>query len=74
MIDCLTDNRNRTISNIRIFFTKYFSILLIKRDISYLFIKRGILSYAFFIDKNSFMEVILNISVEDIKYYDGIIY
>ncbi|MEJ2399110.1 MAG: YebC/PmpR family DNA-binding transcriptional regulator [Gammaproteobacteria bacterium] len=45
MVDCLTDNRNRTVSDIRHAFTKTGGNLGTDGSVAYLFSQRGILSY-----------------------------
>ncbi|WMY94850.1 MAG: YebC/PmpR family DNA-binding transcriptional regulator [Arsenophonus sp.] len=73
MVDCLTDNCNRTVSGIRNAFNKYSGTLLIKGAVSYLFMKCGFLSYKSIIEENSFVEAALNTNVEDLEYFDGAI-
>ncbi|WMY95413.1 MAG: YebC/PmpR family DNA-binding transcriptional regulator [Arsenophonus sp.] len=73
MVDCLTDNRNRTISDIRNAFAKCSGSLLVKGSVSYLFTKCNVLSYTSIIDENSFTETALNTFIEDIQYCDGCI-
>jgi transcriptional/translational regulatory protein YebC/TACO1 len=45
MVDCMTDNRNRTVAEVRHAFTKCGGNLGTDGSVAYLFEKNGILSY-----------------------------
>ncbi|MFS1539822.1 MAG: YebC/PmpR family DNA-binding transcriptional regulator [Candidatus Phlomobacter fragariae] len=70
MVECLSDNRNRTVSDVRHAFTKCGGNLGTDGSVAYLFTKHGVLSYAPGIDENSLMEVALEAGAEDVESYD----
>ena len=66
MVDCLTDNRNRTVSEVRHAFTKCGGNLGTDGSVAYLFTKRGILNYPVGSDEEKLMEAALEAGAEDI--------
>lgn len=66
MVDCLTDNRNRTVSEVRHAFSKSGGNLGTDGSVAYLFTKRGILSYPAGSDEDKIMEAVLEAGGEDI--------
>ncbi len=66
MVDCMTDNRNRTASEVRHAFTKYGGNLGTDGSVSYLFSKQGILSYGPGADEDAIMEAALEAGAEDV--------
>jgi YebC/PmpR family DNA-binding regulatory protein len=66
MVDCLTDNRNRTVSDVRHAFTKCGGNLGTDGSVAYLFTKRGILEYPTGTDEEALMEAALEAGAEDI--------
>lgn len=66
MVDCLTDNRNRTVSDVRHAFTKTGGNLGTDGSVAYLFSKRGITSFAPGSDEDAIMEAALEAGAEDI--------
>src|SRR5690606_26561928 len=52
MVDCLTDNRNRTVSEVRHAFTKAGGNLGTDGSVAYLFSKAGIISYPAGVDED----------------------
>ena len=66
MVDCLTDNRNRTVSEVRHAFTKTGGNLGTDGSVAYLFSKRGILSFAPGSDEDAIMEAALEAGAEDV--------
>lgn len=70
MVDCLTDNRNRTVSEVRHAFTKCGGNLGTDGSVAYLFAKRGILNYPAGSDEEQLMEVALEAGAEDIVSND----
>ncbi len=70
MVDCLTDNRNRTVSDVRHAFTKRGGNLGTDGSVSYLFTKQGILSYPTGSDEDQIMEVALEAGAEDVSTND----
>ncbi len=70
MVDCMTDNRNRTASEVRHAFTKYGGNLGTDGSVGYLFTKQGMLNYAPGADEERIMEAALEAGAEDITTND----
>ncbi|MDD5267741.1 MAG: YebC/PmpR family DNA-binding transcriptional regulator [Methylococcales bacterium] len=70
IVDCLTDNRNRTVGEVRHAFTKAGGNLGTDGSVAYLFSKVGILSYAPSVDEDALMEAALDAGAEDVINYD----
>ena len=70
IVDCLTDNRNRTVSEVRHAFTKAGGNLGTDGSVAYLFSKLGILSYAPSVDEDALMEAALEVGADDVINYD----
>lgn len=68
--DCLTDNRNRTASEVRHAFTKHGGNLGTDGSVAYMFQKKGIVSYSPGADEDAIMEVALEVGAEDITTND----
>jgi len=68
--DCLTDNRNRTASEVRHAFTKHGGNLGTDGSVAYMFQKRGVISFAAGIDEDSVMEAALEAGAEDVLSND----
>ncbi len=66
MVDTLTDNRNRTVADVRHAFTKHGGNLGTDGSVSYLFTKQGFISFAAGSDEDKIMEVALDAGAEDI--------
>ena len=66
MVDCLTDNRNRTVSEVRHAFTKSGGNLGTDGSVAYLFTKRGVISFAPGSDEDQIMEVALEAGADDV--------
>ena len=66
MLECLTDNRNRTVAEVRHAFTKHGGNLGTDGSVSYLFSKIGVLNFAPGSDEDSIMEAALDAGAEDI--------
>jgi YebC/PmpR family DNA-binding regulatory protein len=66
MVDCLTDNRNRTVSEVRHAFTKIGGNLGTDGSVAYLFTKTGVIGYAAGVDEDRLMEVALEAGAEDV--------
>lgn len=66
MVDCLTDNRNRTAGEVRHAFTKCGGNLGTDGSVSYLFSKRGVITFAPGSDENKIMEVALEAGADDV--------
>jgi YebC/PmpR family DNA-binding regulatory protein len=70
MVDCMTDNRNRTASEVRHAFSKLGGNLGTDGSVSYLFSKQGILSYNPGVDEDAVMEAALEAGAEDVLSND----
>ncbi len=66
MVDCMTDNRNRTVSEIRHAFSKCGGNLGTDGSVAYLFNKVGLLSYPAGSDEDAIMEAALEAGAEDV--------
>ncbi len=72
LVDCLTDNRNRTVAEVRHAFSKCGGNLGSEGSVSYIFTKRGLISFPQLISENQIMEVALEAEVDDIiTHEDG---
>lgn len=70
MVDCLTDNRNRTVAEVRHAFSKAGGNLGTDGCVAYLFNSVGIISYSAGMDENAIMEASLEAGAEDIVTND----
>ncbi len=70
MVDCLTDNRNRTVAEVRHAFSKYGGNMGTDGSVAYLFKKIGILLYPPGSDEDAILEVALDAGAEDIATLD----
>jgi len=66
MVDTMTDNRNRTVSEVKHAFTKYGGNMGTQGSVSYLFEKQGILNYPAGTDEDAIMEAALEAGADDI--------
>jgi YebC/PmpR family DNA-binding regulatory protein len=72
MVDCMTDNRNRTVAEIRYAFSRYGGNLGTDGSVSFLFSAAGVLSYPAGTDEDAIMEAALEAGAEDVaKQPDG---
>lgn len=70
MVECLTDNRNRTVSEVRHAFTKSGGNLGTDGSVSYLFTKQGMMTYPTGSDEDAIMEAALEAGADDIVSND----
>jgi YebC/PmpR family DNA-binding regulatory protein len=70
MVECLTDNRNRTVSDVRHAFTKAGGNLGTDGSVAYLFTKTGLLSYEKGVDEDALMEAALEAGANDVVTND----
>lgn len=70
MVECMTDNRNRTVSGVRHAFSKAGGNLGTDGSVNYLFDKKGVISYAPGLDEDEVMEVALEGGADDIETGD----
>jgi len=66
MVDCVTDNRNRTVAELRYAFTKYGGNLGTGGSVAYLFSKVGQISFPPGTDEDRLMEAALEAGAEDV--------
>ena len=65
MVDCLTDNRNRTVADVRHAFSKHGGNLGTDGSVSYMFSKQGFISFASG-DEDAIMEVAIEFGADDV--------
>ncbi len=70
MVDCVTDNRNRTVAEVRHAFSKHGGNLGTDGSVSYLFSKIGVLNFAPGASEDEVMEVALEAGAEDVVTED----
>lgn len=74
LVDCLSDNKNRTVSEVRHAFTKSGGNLGTDGSVAYLFTKQGQLSFSKELDEDLLMEASLEAGAEDFitdgEYYE----
>ncbi|MGR9044880.1 MAG: YebC/PmpR family DNA-binding transcriptional regulator [Gammaproteobacteria bacterium] len=70
MVECLTDNRNRTVAEVRHAFSKAGGNLGTDGSVAYLFNKVGIISFPDSVDEDAIMEAALEAGAEDVVTND----
>ncbi len=70
MVDCMTDNRNRTVSEVRHAFTKAGGNLGTSGSVAFQFKQTGVLSYAVGSDEDAIMEAALEAGATDVVTND----
>ncbi len=70
MVDCLTDNRNRTVAEVRHAFTKFGGNLGADGSVNYLFNKVGQLLYPAGVNEDAVMEAAIEAGAEDVIVED----
>jgi YebC/PmpR family DNA-binding regulatory protein len=70
MVDCMTDNRNRTAAEVRHAFTKHGGNLGTDGSVAYLFTKQGIVSFQPGTDEDAVIEAALEAGAEDVVIND----
>ncbi len=70
MVDCLTDNRNRTVAEVRHAFTKAGGNLGTDGSVAYLFTQAGVINFPAGSDEDAIMEVALEAGAEDVITHD----
>lgn len=66
LVDCLTDNRNRTVAEVRHCFSKAGGNLGTDGSVAYMFSKVGVLNYPAGVNEDELMEAALDAGAEDI--------
>ena len=70
MVDCLTDNKNRTVAEVRHAFTKCGGNLGTDGSVSYLFTKTGLITFVDHTDEEKIKEIVLEAGANDIVVND----
>jgi len=70
MVDCLTDNRQRTVSEVRHAFTKRGGNLGTDGSVAYLFKRQGIIAFEPGVDEDALMEAAIEAGAEDVIVND----
>ncbi|HYW92571.1 MAG TPA: YebC/PmpR family DNA-binding transcriptional regulator [Gammaproteobacteria bacterium] len=70
MVDCMTDNRNRTAADVRHAFSKFGGNLGANGSVAYLFSRTGVLSYPADVGEDRLMEAALEAGAEDVVSND----
>lgn len=69
IVDCLTDNRNRTVAEVRHAFSKHGGNLGTDGSVAFMFRKLGVLSYAPGASEDAVMEAALDAGADDVVVY-----
>ncbi|HCT98519.1 MAG TPA: YebC/PmpR family DNA-binding transcriptional regulator [Methylococcaceae bacterium] len=70
IVDCLTDNKQRTVGEVRHAFSKSGGNLGTDGSVAYLFSKLGIISYSAEVDEDALMEVAIDAGADDVVSND----
>ncbi|MDP4534807.1 YebC/PmpR family DNA-binding transcriptional regulator [Alkalimonas collagenimarina] len=70
LVETMTDNRNRTVSDVRNAFTKYGGNLGTDGSVAYLFNKQGVLSYDSDTEEDALMEAALEAGADDVQTHE----
>ena len=70
IVDCMTDNRTRTVADVRHAFAKYGGNLGTDGSVAYLFRHCGQIVYAPGVDENKLMEAAIDAGAEDVVTHD----
>ena len=70
IVDCMTDNRTRTVADVRHAFSKHGGNLGTDGSVGYLFTKRGVLSFPPGVDEDRIMEAALEAGADDVVTYE----
>ena len=70
LIECLTDNRNRTVAEVRHALTKFGGHLCTEGSVAYIFQQIGLLSLSNVKDPDNIMEIAIETGAEDIELND----
>jgi YebC/PmpR family DNA-binding regulatory protein len=70
MVECMTDNRNRTVSEVRHAFTKCGGNLGTDGSVAYLFTKKGQIVFEPGVDEEKVMEIALETGAEDVVTHE----
>lgn len=67
LVDCLTDNRQRTVADVRHTFSKNYGNLGIDGSVAYLFEQRGIVTISYTGEEDLLLELLLDYGTEEIE-------
>lgn len=70
LVECLTDNRNRTVAEVRHAFTKFGGNLGTDGSVNYLFTKRGEMVFPLGTDEDALLEAGIDAGAEDVVAQD----
>lgn len=70
IVDCMSDNRNRTVSNVRHAFTKAGGNLGTDGSVAYLFDKKGVISFEPGLDEDQVMDAAIEAGADDVVAND----
>ena len=70
MVECMTDNRNRTVAEVRHAFNKCGGNMGTEGSVNYLFTKKGIISYPAGTNEDSVMDAALDAGADDVVTND----
>jgi len=70
LVECSTDNKNRTVAEVRHAFSKYNGNMGTEGSVAYMFEKLGVILMAKGADEEQVMEVVLDAGAEDIVTHD----
>lgn len=70
LVECMTDNRNRTVSDVRHAFSKRGGNLGTDGSVAYLFDRRGVISFEPGVDEDAVIEAALEAGAEDVVTND----
>lgn len=70
LADCMTDNRNRTVAEVRHAFNRYGGHLGTENSVAYLFARVGVLSYPDGSDEDAIMDAAIEAGAEDVVVHD----
>ena len=70
IVDCLTDNRVRTVADVRHAFAKFGGNLGTEGSVAFMFRKLGVLTYAAGVDEEKVTEAAIEAGADDIVVYD----
>lgn len=70
LVEAMTDNRNRTVAEVRYAFNKHGGNLGTDGSVAYLFDRQGVINFGPGADEEQIMEVVLEVGAEDIESDD----
>ncbi len=67
LVEAMTDNRNRTVAEVRYAFNKHGGNMGADGSVAYLFNRQGVISFAPGADEEQIMEIVLDVGAEDVE-------